>query len=42
MGLMMLTASKDSSIHVSATGPEANEALNAISELIENRFGEPE
>lgn len=42
MGLMMLTASKDSSIHVSATGPEADDALIALSELIENRFGEAE
>lgn len=42
MGLMMLTASKDSSIHVSATGPQAEAALQAISELIEDRFGEPE
>ncbi len=42
MGLMMLTASKDTDIHLSATGPQASEALQALSELIEGRFGEPE
>lgn len=42
MGLMMLTASKDATIHISAEGPQADEALNALSELINNRFGEAE
>ena len=40
MGLMMLAASKGSEIHVSATGPEANEALAAIKALVEELFGE--
>ncbi|MDJ0612038.1 MAG: HPr family phosphocarrier protein [Rhizobiaceae bacterium] len=40
MGLMMLAASKGSEIHVSATGPEADEALAAIKSLVEERFGE--
>ena len=40
MGLMMLAASKGSEIHVSATGPQAEEALAAIKSLVEERFGE--
>lgn len=42
MGLMMLAAAKGTSIHVSATGPQADEALDAIEALIANRFGEAE
>ena len=42
MGLMMLTASPGSDIHISAIGPQANEALQAITELIEDKFGEAE
>ena len=40
MGLMMLAASKGSSIHVSASGPQADEALIALENLIETKFGE--
>ena len=40
MGLMMLAASKGSNIHVSATGPQAREALAAIAGLIDQKFGE--
>lgn len=40
MGLMMLAASKGSSIHVSASGPQAKEALVAIAGLIGQKFGE--
>lgn len=40
MGLMMLAASKGSEIHVSASGPDADDALNAIRTLVEERFGE--
>lgn len=40
MGLMMLAASKGCRVHVSATGPQANEAIEALSELVENGFGE--
>ncbi len=40
MGLMMLAASKGSSIHVSATGPDAKAALSAIASLIDQKFGE--
>ena len=42
MGLMMLTASKGTSIHVSATGPQAEDAIQAISDLVNDRFGEAE
>ena len=40
MGLMMLAASLGTSITVSATGPEAVEALDAIERLVADRFGE--
>ena len=42
MGLMMLAAAKGTSIHVSASGPQADEALDAIEALIASRFGEAE
>nr|WP_272213393.1 HPr family phosphocarrier protein [Marinicella sp. W31]MDC2879346.1 HPr family phosphocarrier protein [Marinicella sp. W31] len=40
MGLMMLAAGIDSTIVVSAEGPEAEAALDAIKALIAGRFGE--
>ncbi|MDA4845314.1 HPr family phosphocarrier protein [Hoeflea poritis] len=40
MGLMMLAASPGCSIDVSASGPDAQKALDALDELIANRFGE--
>lgn len=40
MGLMMLAASKGTTIKVSASGNQAKEALSAIAELINNKFGE--
>jgi phosphocarrier protein len=40
MGLMMLAASPGCSIHVSAKGPQSEEALIAIQNLVEDRFGE--
>ena len=40
MGLMMLSAGVGTSILVSATGPEAQAALDAITELVGNKFGE--
>ena len=40
MGLMMLAASQGSTIQVTATGPEAEGAIEAIAELVANRFGE--
>lgn len=42
MGLMMLAASPGCSIHVSASGPDAGKALDAIEALIGERFGEEE
>jgi phosphocarrier protein len=42
MGLMMLAASPGCSIHVSASGPERDEALAAIMKLVESRFDEDE
>ena len=40
MGLMMLAASKGTTIKVSATGNQAKEALEALETLINNKFGE--
>ena len=42
MGLMMLAASQGSSIHVTASGPDAEVALKAISDLVAGGFGESE
>jgi len=40
MGLMMLAAASGSAIVVEATGKEAAEVIDALSELINSRFGE--
>ncbi|MCP4319938.1 MAG: HPr family phosphocarrier protein [Hyphomicrobiales bacterium] len=40
MGLMMLAASPGCCISVSASGPDAEKALDALNGLIANRFGE--
>lgn len=40
MGLMMLAASKGTSIKVSASGNQAAEAIDALEQLINNKFGE--
>jgi phosphocarrier protein len=40
MGLMMLAASPGCSIRVSASGPQAAEAMEAIEALVADRFGE--
>ena len=40
MGLMMLAASPGSSVVVSASGSQAQEALEALDQLIQNKFGE--
>jgi phosphocarrier protein HPr len=40
MGLMMLAAGPGTSVLVSATGPEAEAALNAIAELVASKFNE--
>jgi phosphocarrier protein len=40
MGLMMLAAQMGSTILVEATGPEAVPAVEALSRLVADRFGE--
>ena len=40
MGLMMLAASPGCSIHVTAKGPDAEQAIAAIEQLIATRLGE--
>lgn len=42
MGLMMLAAAKGSEIHVSVSGLEAEKALHALEQLVDDRFGESE
>ncbi len=42
MGLMMLGAGIGSMLELSAEGPQAAEALEALAELIANRFEEDE
>ena len=40
MGLMMLAASKGTTIKVSTSGKQAKEVLDALEKLIDNKFGE--
>ena len=40
MGLMMLAAAKGTTIVVSCQGNQAESAMNAIAELVDNKFGE--
>jgi phosphocarrier protein HPr len=40
MGLMMLAAGPGTSVIVSATGPQAEAALDAIAELVASKFNE--
>ncbi|MDR2218976.1 MAG: HPr family phosphocarrier protein [Methylobacillus sp.] len=42
MGVMMLAVSKGSKVIIEANGPDETEALEALLELVNNRFGEPE
>jgi phosphocarrier protein HPr len=42
MGLMMLAAGNGSDIHVTASGPQARQALEALEALIDGKFGEGE
>jgi phosphocarrier protein len=41
MGVMMLAAECGSSIVVRADGPDAEQAVEAITQLVEGGFGEP-
>lgn len=40
MGLLMLSASQNTAITISAEGQDAERALQALVELVEQRFGE--
>lgn len=40
MGLLMLAASKGTSIQVTTTGPQAAELMQALDALVADRFGE--
>jgi phosphocarrier protein len=42
MGLMMLAAGPGTSVTVSATGPDAAEAMSALATLVDSKFGEEE
>ena len=42
MGVMMLAASKGSTVTLEANGADEVEAMDALVTLINNRFGEPE
>jgi len=42
LGLMMLGADPGSKLHITAEGEQAAEALAALKELLENKFGEGE
>ena len=42
LGVMMLAAAKGSSITLEADGDDALDALNALQQLIQDRFGEGE
>jgi phosphocarrier protein len=42
MGVMMLAASKGSSVSLEATGEDEAVAMEVLIALINNRFGEPE
>ena len=40
MGVMMLAAEQGSTVKVKADGPDADQAIQAIAELVERKFGE--
>ena len=40
MGVMMLAAEHGSSITIRATGPDAEQAIDALATLVGNKFGE--
>jgi phosphocarrier protein len=42
MGVLLLCGSKGTELEVRATGERAQECVDAIGELIANRFGEPQ
>ena len=40
MGLMMLAAAPGCSVHIDASGPQADEAMSALCQLVEDGFHE--
>jgi len=42
MGVLLLCGSKGTFLELEATGDRSDEAIQALGELIEGRFGEPE
>lgn len=40
MGLMMLAASKGTTIHIKASGFEAKKAIDLLTDIINSKFGE--
>jgi len=42
MGVMMLAAAKGSSLSIETDGPDEDEAMRALAQLIADRFGESE
>ena len=42
MGLMMLAAGPGTIIEITASGPEARQALDALAALVDDKFGEDE
>jgi phosphocarrier protein len=42
MGVLLLCGSKGTHLEVEATGDQADDAVRAIGDLIDARFGEPE
>ncbi len=42
MGIMMLSAGKGTEINIITIGPDENEAMTSLEDLIINKFGEPE
>ena len=42
MGIMMLSAGKGTEINIITIGPDENEAMSSLEDLIISKFGEPE
>ncbi len=42
MGIMMLAAGKGSEIEITASGPDEDKAIQALEDLVNDRFGEDE
>jgi phosphocarrier protein HPr len=40
MGVLLLTAGKGTELEIEAIGPDCNELIAAIEELVKNKFGE--